>query len=394
MEPKIAKNDVEIIRFNEQYEKVKSRFYFFLASPPVTGGDLVYLQHIRLLREVGVDARIMYLPNESFGAILQDFPDDIPINMLNENLKLTPIDLVIVGESQGPFYRDMRHWMDDFYSDRPKFIVFNQAVHWTAYSFKSAQDFNQFRFAGLFCASQYIMQYMQDTLKMDLDTVFKVKKVIAPATIIPETILALPDSSARMQQKRKPKCKVSFIYNNRKRPRETGSLPFLFLSMYPEYADKVEFVKIHNSKHYDTLKTMRESDIFIVSGFMDSHNLPAVEAMVCGCHVLGYTGLTMEMPYFNDTNGWWFKEEGQLRKHVHLLKQAIDLYYATEPEQVALRLSLLENGKRTASELFSANSPNTQVVEAYREVWETVVQPDYDLDAVFAWHETGRFQSA
>ncbi|RIY35605.1 glycosyltransferase [Psittacicella gerlachiana] len=385
-------NATEIVPDDDGLEKVKSRFFFFMASPPVTGGDLVLVEHARELIKAGVDARILFFPNESFGHLHSDFPPEIPINLLNDELILTPSDFIIVGESQGPVYRDMRHWMDKEIHTLPKFIVFNQAVHWTAYSFKNRQEFNSLHFAGLLCASPFVKKYLEQVLGFELNKVFKAVHVVCPATEIPQHILALPSSEQRSNLAKPPKCTISFIHNLRKRADEINTLKFMFLSLYPEYADKVEFIAIHKKTHEQTLEIMRNSDIFIASGYMDSHNLPAIEAMACGCHVLGYTGLSMPVDYFNANNGWWFIQEGQFQTNIQLLKQAIDLYFDQSSQGRSLRKHLLTQAQETVQTLFSPQSENTKIVPAYLDIWEKTVAPYYATDVVFASKKKGGFK--
>ncbi|RIY31517.1 hypothetical protein CJP74_07080 [Psittacicella melopsittaci] len=386
-------NDVEIVPGENGGSKVKSRFFFFMASPPVTGGDLVLVEHAKKLIAAGVDARILFLPNESFGNLHSDFPPDVPINLLNADLVLTPADFVVVGESQGPLYRDMRHWMDRDLPKLPKFIVFNQAVHWTANSFVNRQEFNSLHFAGLLCASPFVKKYLEEVMGFELNKVFKAVHIVCPATEIPASILALPGSLERSQQEQPPKCRISFIHSLRKRADEIHTLKLLFLSKYPEYANKVEFDIIKKKTHEQTLGIMRQSDIFIASGYMDSHNLPAVEAMACGCHVLGYTGLSMKADYFNSQNGWWFESEGQMQKNLMLLKQAVDLYYDQRPNSRALRQSIIAHAQQTVAKLFSPTSDNTQIIDAYLDIWQKTVGLHFQESTVFASKERGTFKN-
>ncbi|RIY32038.1 hypothetical protein CKF54_05470 [Psittacicella hinzii] len=386
-------NSSEVIQLEDGTERVKSRFFFFMASPPVTGGDLVTVDHARKLRQAGVDARILFLPNKKFGNLHSDFPADIPINLLSSELILTPTDFVVVGESQAPVYRDMNHWFETNNPNLPKFIMFNQAVHWTAYAFKNRQYFNSLHFAGLICASNFVKNYMQENLGLEINKVFKAVHVVCPATSIPAEVLALPSSTSRAEKKKKPKCRISFIQNPRKRADEINTLKFMFTSLYPDYADKVEFVKIDKKTHRETLEIMRSSDIFISSGYMDSHNLPAVEAMACGCHVVGYTGLSTPVDYFNSNNGWWFEQEGQLNKNVLLLKMAVDLYYSTDKKQKEVRQNLIANGEKTVKELFSETAANTQIIPAYQDIWQKAVAPYYGDVSVFASKSQAYFKN-
>lgn len=642
---------IEVVHDAEGKQLLKSRFFFFMASPPVTGGDLVSVQHLRALRAAGVDARILYLPNKILGKSIADFPSDVPLNFLGGDIILTSGDFVVVGESQGPVYRDSAHWLHG-QLDVPNFIMFNQAVHWMPYAFSCPEQINNYRMAGLICASQFVYEYMSKGLMMKPEEIFYTVDLVCPATEIPEFILCAPSSLERsdlrattqwlhnyiatsetaqlagfnlnaeqalaqgqvrrtlnaeqvgdyqeqalsshhrletlghyplrrwsnvnaasagagstsatasatasanaanandrnsgsasagivagsstasahgttlsyavftqaqadyahmvqrleqakaaewqvdlgasptrkgrstkataktatksaskaikasakskatvttasvaqvamaMRQdelgvapagmtgseylaaleaagvpnhtaqlesliagvnslqfsegenqkfhnlataQSKPLCTISYIVNFRKRYVETNFLIFAFLSAYPEYADKVRIVPIERAHHDVVLETMRASDIFVVSGYMDSHNLPAVEAMACGCHVVGYTGLSYDVAYFNEGNGWWFKNEGQIKQHVELLKNAVDLYYANDDQSLHKRRTLIENAQRTVARLFSKDSETTQIVPAYQAIWERRIREIGQRDdLVFSWDTPGQ----
>lgn len=543
---------IEVITDASGKQFHKSRFYFFMASPPVTGGDLVSVSHIKALRAAGVDARILYLPNKVIGREIVSFPQEIPINILDEKIILTPQDFLVVGESQGPVYRDSQAWFNGS-NDVPNFIMFNQAVHWMPYAFKSPEQINNYKMAGLICSSHFVHEYMQRGLSMKINDIFAQVEICYPVTEVDPAILSQPGSLQRsnpqaalnwleqhpdsdlfnnnlyylslsqtmkqfevdsqlmaaisraeaelktlqrqqasdteinkaqqaleqaernlmnyrqqhntqLEQEKltnsnsqstpdttsaqataaptrvanstlateattataqqansskakrnkaistskiatketatqetiqdkvafainnyhaqcdrnkssynplgKPKCTISYIANYRKRLVETSFLVFALLSYYPEYRERVNIKALHKVKHQEVLETMRASDIFIISGYMDSHNLPAVEAMACGCHVVGYTGLSYPVSYFNDTNGWFFKEETALRKHVEILKEAIDLYYAGDEQSLNKRKTLLETAVATVAANFSSKSPDTQIVDSYRRIWE------------------------
>lgn len=371
----------------------KSRVYFFMASPPITGGDLVYIKHIRALRQAGVDARVLYLPNQEIGRIFLDFPEDIPLNLLDSKVVVSPGDIVVVGESQGPFYRDLAHWLvPGTFNEHVKIVMFNQAVHWTANSFKNAQEFNGKELAGLICCSTYVEQYMHDSLKVDLEKVFRCVSVIAPITEIPAHIMQLSSSAQRSKKKQPPKCRIAYFSRAMKRQSESDALPFLFLSAYPEYEDKVEFIRINAMPYEKTLTTLRSSDILITNGYFDSYNLSAIEGMACGCHVLGYTGLNAPVPYFNSNNGWWFSEEGQLNKEIALVKQAVDLYYSKDPKAQALRTSILAAAAETA-QLFAPESELTQIVPTYEKIWQETIGKVYGDKVIFASKVKGTFIS-
>lgn len=637
---------IEVVHDAEGKQLLKSRFFFFMASPPVTGGDLVSVQHLRALRAAGVDARILYLPNKILGKSIADFPSDVPLNFLGGDIILTSGDFVVVGESQGPVYRDSAHWLHG-QLDVPNFIMFNQAVHWMPYAFSCPEQINNYRMAGLICASQFVYEYMSKGLMMKPEEIFYTVDLVCPATEIPEFILRAPSSLERsdlrattqwlhnyiatnetlqlagfnlsteqalaqgqvrsmlnaeqvadyqeqaqsshhrletlghyplrrwsnanstsagassvsatanasaiavagnsvsvgasagaiavaataqgttlsyaeftqaqadyahmvqrLEQVKaaewqvdlgasstrkgrstkataktatksaskttkastkskstaatapatpvalatrqdelgvvpagmtggeylaaleaasvpshtaqleslitgvnslqfsegenqkfhnlataqsKPLCTISYIVNFRKRYVETNFLIFAFLSAYPEYADKVRIVPIERAHHDVVLETMRASDIFVVSGYMDSHNLPAVEAMACGCHVVGYTGLSYDVAYFNEGNGWWFKNEGQIKQHVELLKNAVDLYYANDDQSLHKRRTIIENAQRTVARLFSKDSETTQIVPAYQAIWERRIREIGQRDdLVFSWDTPGQ----
>lgn len=159
------------------------------------------------------------------------------------------------------------------------------------------------KMTGLIINSPWIIDHMKNIFKMKVEDIFTTIEYVAPVTELPQDIASQPNSLTRTDLEQKPTCQVSYIYNPRKRPYEFSFLRFAFLSLYPEYKDKVVFNKIERKTHHEVLQIMQNSDVFITSGYMDSHNLQAIEAMAGGCHVVGYTGITGNVDHFNDENG-------------------------------------------------------------------------------------------
>lgn len=375
----------QIVKIDD-IEKTKSRFYFFMATPPVTGGDLVSLSHIKALLEAGVDARILYLPNAEGVNRIAEFPPEVPVNYLNDSVVLNEADFVVVGESQRAVYLGLSKWMKNHQANTPKVIMFNQAIHWMAFAFYSPQEFNQYKIAAMIYNSSWIPNYMTNHLHMNVDEVFGSTHLIAPITQIPEKILALPDSQSRVKFKRRPKCRLAYQASERKRLTEMKYLIFAFKSMYPEYVDKVDWVEIRGLKHEKVLETLRSSDIYVASGYMDTHNLTAIEAMATGCHVLGYTGLKGNVDYFTSQNGWWFDQEGTIVNYCAYIKEAIDLYYSKDPEMQAKRQTLIDNGYKTAQS-FLPNTELTNIVNVYQDIWMRYCGEYFSEEIVFACHE-------
>ena len=90
--------------------------------------------------------------------------------------------------------------------------------------------------------------------------------------------------------------------------------------------------------------TMQKSALFLSTGFREGFGLPPVEAMACGCIVIGFTaGGGRE--YANDGNGFWVQDENPLAC-ADVLQEVLGMY-AKDPENSRWDL-LREEGYKTA----------------------------------------------
>ena len=83
--------------------------------------------------------------------------------------------------------------------------------------------------------------------------------------------------------------KLQIAYMPRKNERWFHLIAAAFRSQCPEYGD-VPFVPIDNLAHRDVARVMAESAIFLATGFPEGLARPPLEAMACGCLVVGFAG--------------------------------------------------------------------------------------------------------
>ncbi len=70
---------------------------------------------------------------------------------------------------------------------------------------------------------------------------------------------------------------------------QTQEKPLLFLD--DEIKQKAEFVILENQySQTEIAEHFREADIFLAIGYPEGFALPPLEAMACGCAVIGFTG--------------------------------------------------------------------------------------------------------
>ena len=105
------------------------------------------------------------------------------------------------------------------------------------------------------------------------------------------------------------KKKLQIAYMPRKRPFELDFIRNLFNRLYGQYK-QVPWVCIDKMDETEVAEVLGESAIFLSTSLYEGFGLPPLEAMACGCIVVGFHGYG-GLEYATDDNGFW-SEEGNL----------------------------------------------------------------------------------
>lgn len=252
--------------------------YLICFLPPKTGGELVNLQTVATLNQLGM--RAVALVNHD--AKLDDLPDDfnMPMERLAPGRQFGADDVVVIPE----FYREAHRHFATLPCRR---VVHTQGPFLTFRGFDSMQEMNTAGLsAGISCSTfgMQLMQRMGSNLSWQVVTPF-----VHPL---------FHDAST-------PK-KLQVAYMPNKRPKEAPVVLALLRHLYPQFAE-VPWVPIAGMSRADCARTMAQSAVFASFSYLEGLGLPPLEAMSSGCLVCGFDGHGGS-DYARADNGSWVKE--------------------------------------------------------------------------------------
>jgi glycosyltransferase involved in cell wall biosynthesis len=307
--------------------------YYICFVPPKTGGELVNLQAVATLNQLGVRAAALVNPEAKLDGLPKDF--GVPIERLAPGRAFRPDDIVVIPE----YYRDaFRH----FATLPCRRVVHTQGPFLTFRGFDSIEAMNAAGLhAGISCSTfgMQLMQRMGSTLPWHVVTPF-----VHPL---------FHDNGT-------PK-KLQVAYMPDKRPKEAPVVLSLFRQLHPQFAH-VPWVPIANMSRADCAKAMAQSAVFASFSYLEGLGLPPLEAMASGCLVCGFDGHGGS-DFAQPENGLWVKE-GDHEGFAHAVAAALTL--AREGNDATRQQ--LTAGQRTAA-LYSIPRFERELLAA----WKTII---------------------
>lgn len=223
-----------------------------------SGGVKVIYQHCDILNRNGIEAYPVHLGD----FIVDWFPHQSqPISIDKAKTLMKDSDVLICPE--------IIPGMADKFKCSNK-IVFIQ--NWALVDIGTGNEkrYEDFGFTELTACSLYIKNYMQ-------------KKSSLPCTVI---INGIDTNKFKVDETNRVKDRV--LYLNRRNVADARSA----ITMLPsELKNKTEFIELENRYKQDELiKYYQKADVFMSIGYPEGFALPPLEAMACGCAVIGFTG--------------------------------------------------------------------------------------------------------
>lgn len=306
--------------------------YYICYLPPKTGGELVNVQTVATLNQLGV--RAVALVN--LDASLADLPPDytLPVEPLAVGRRFCSDDIVVIPE----FYRAA---FQHFASQPCRCVVHNQGPFLTFQGFQSMQEMNAAGLeAGIACSRfcRQMMQNMGSNLTWQVVTPF-----VHP-----------------LFHDRGVSKKLQVAYMPNKRPREAPVIHALFRKMYPAFAH-VPWKGIAGVSRWTCAEIMAESAVFATLSCLEGLGLPPLEAMSSGTLVCGFTGHG-GTEYARPDNGLWV-DEGDHEGFVHAVAAALQRFQTGGPEAEQQRT----RGRQTAA-LFSQRRFEQELLDAWQAI--------------------------
>jgi glycosyltransferase involved in cell wall biosynthesis len=204
--------------------------------------------------------------------------------MVNENRKLSNLKIFIKSiwknaisylfQSKDKFWVNKQEdilivpeiWICDFSKFRlnNSVIIFNQNCFYTVHNFCDISNL-----LGIVTVSNYSKEYLD---------------IMYPNYLVHKISVGIDTSL--FQYKTKKKKIISYM--SRKRPDDVKQL--LMLLNFNKQIEDWEFIDINNISEFCVANTLKESMVFLSFSDQEGLGLPPLEAMSCGCIVIGYDG--------------------------------------------------------------------------------------------------------
>lgn len=291
---------------------MKSRIlYIAPATEKPSGGAKALYDHVEILNNNNFNAFIVH--NQSNYNYDWSNHRNIPTIYATPELKLRDDDTVVISEENLRFLKQAT-------STRARKIVFCQN-HFYIFKTLKFEEYSSFLSVDNIIASS-------NQIKNFYEQIFKIPDI----PLIPYSI---PHEKFYPEQK-----KPIISYMPRKRPLESDFIKNLFMITSANNS-LFTWKEIDMLNEESTASIMRESAIFLSLSRLEGFGLPPLEAMACGCLVVGFHGWG-GLDFANKSNGLWCDEDN--------LVQCV--------EKLSLATDLVKTNSKTYSTIIS-NAVNT-----------------------------------
>lgn len=309
--------------------------YLCSANQAPTGGNKITYRHVSILNDLGYEALVLH-PKSGFRyPSLSHQPPVIGIDQWQPDAE----DLVVLPEDAGPgmcsFARGLRK------------IIFNQNAY---YSFRGFEDLNgplppygNPEFIATLAISEDNQRYLEHAfpglrcrrlrLSIDFDRFQRVP------------VAAKKNQIAFMT--RKNSADIIQVLQILRSRRSLGDW---------------RLIAIENQDEAGVARLMGEAKIFLAFGHPEGISLSNLEAMACGCRVIGYSGMGCR-EYFSDDRCLEI-ETGDILAFVHAVEAEIKRF----DHNAAALLASLEAAGRHVRDQFSSAAERSDLQDFYGEL--------------------------
>jgi len=223
-----------------------------------TGGVLCIYRHVELLCRAGFSACVLH--NRS-GHHTGWFSHEAPVRFREEGAGPGPGDVLVLPEIAVDRLRET--------AGAPyRRIVFAQS--W-AYVFGALPPGEGWQHVGVrraLAVSRYVQRFLAQTMSLPSDVVH-------------------PPVDTALFQPAPKRLEIAFM--PRKNRRDLRQIEAIFRTRFPEHR-AVPFVPIDGVPHARVAEILSGAAIFLATGYPEGCPLPPLEAMACGCLVVGFSG--------------------------------------------------------------------------------------------------------
>lgn len=223
-----------------------------------SGGILCIYRHVEMLSRAGIDACVLHgTPGHRAGW----FAHQAPIRWRGAGAGPAPGDVLVLPEIATDRMRET--------AGAPyRRIVFAQSWMYVFGSLPPGEDWRSWGIGRALAVSRYVQRFLAQSMGLPSD-------VVHPPV---DTALFRPGAK-RLQIACMP----------RKNRRDLRQIEGIFRARFPAHA-AVPFVPIDGVAHARVAEILAESALFLATGYPEGFSLPPLEAMACGCLVVGFSG--------------------------------------------------------------------------------------------------------
>jgi glycosyltransferase involved in cell wall biosynthesis len=261
----------------------------FREKKPIGGVKVIY-QHCMLLRDLGFDAKVVLMGN--YHGNYFDF--ETPTVKYEEVINtITTKDIVVATE--------FKPYQGLLFKETTKILFLQNWMGLTMWLMPDdrKRSYIELGYHKVITCSKFCSEYVQEHMNI-------------PAYTITNGIdlgLFQPDEKKRIPMR--------VLAMSRKNPKDLETIRSLL--KYSDYDIRV----VDGLKQNELIEEYQSSDVFIATGYPEGFSLPPLEAMACGCVVVGFTGgAGREFMLHNETA--LVAEDGDCKTVVEMLLGLLD----------------------------------------------------------------------
>jgi len=236
------------------------------------GGVRIIHHHVAILARHGCDAYVLLRQEEP----QRFFDSTVPSLIAGRNFVVRPTDIFVVPEPWGDVLQSLSR-------TSARRVVFCQNHFYMPHGLGSAPDYASHGVSTIFCCGEVIAAYVRDTFG------------------IPEVPVVHNAIDLTLFQPAPKRRQIAFM--PRKMRKEAEFIKMTFQRRHPAFAS-LPWIPIEMMPEARVAELLGESSIFLSLSRMEGVGLPPLEAMACGCLVIGFTG-GGGGEYASPINGYW-----------------------------------------------------------------------------------------
>ncbi len=257
-----------------------------------SGGVKVIYSHVSHLVENGYPAFVVH--NQA-GFKPPWLNCNVPILYADGNLQISQDDIIVIPEDHKTAIKECKNINTRKY-------IFCQNHFYVFKGLQNGDSWQDYGISGVFCCSDIISKFIRSVFDYD------------EAPVIHNAI--------NLDLFKPHRKRLQIAYMSRKSPGELDFIRNLFNKLYKQNK-QIPWVCIDNVDESKVAEIMSKSAIFLSTSVYEGLGLPPIEAMACGCIVVGFHG-DGGLEYATDDNGFWC-ERSNIIECARTLKHVVSL---------------------------------------------------------------------